>query len=113
MSDQDDMTMIGKGLASETTGDGPVYADSTLRAKGALAALDEQRRAEEPSTSVPLTPREQLQIQVWQAVSFTASNAMLEATDRGDTDDAELAYKMMDMAAKQLSVAYQKIAEHK
>lgn len=109
MNDKEEVSMIGIGLPSETSREGaPVYADSTIRAKADLKALD-QRQEDDSGPAVSLTPREQLQIQVWQSIHFTASNAMLEASERGDAEDIALAYKIMDMVTVQLNVAMKKV----
>jgi len=114
MSDKDEFTMIGRGLPAETAGGGPVYADSTLKAKSDLAHLDERARENTDSgPGVSLTPAQQLQLQVWQGVHYAASNAMLEASTRGDSDDAETAYKIMDLIAAQLQTTFKKIEDNR
>lgn len=114
MSEQNEETsMIGEALPIEAPGKKMVYADSTIKAKEDLKQLDATRPPEESGAAVALTPREQLRLQVWQSAHFAASNAMLEASDRGDAEDVEFGYKVMDLCREQLDRTYKKIATEK
>ena len=107
----EEITMIGTGVPSEGTS-APVYADSTIKTKEEMKALD--AKATDPeSFGPPLSPRQQLMVQVWQSLNFCASNAMLEASDRDHAEDIELAYKIMDMCNAQINAVYKRLEDER